>query len=249
MLGPANPPAAHRMPSSSEWKRQRPPHRRGGELGTCTVRTTSRPVRPTKSVKPFRLPDVLKPGEPQKTSTTSLADPGPLQTFLKRKRSPRVPAEPALSLSWRLRGFPAWEDSKYRKKAKQPRIPAPNPEPHIEQITSLKRPPPAAAEIQKSSSPSFGANLEERLRLGTPRAPPGPPRPQRRARELVTAEEFQPAVSGDTACSPPEPGQSHPGWETQRQEEQSSFPQPLDRSSGFTARAAPRTGPSLRFPA
>lgn len=98
------------------------------------------------------------------------------------------------------------------KESEKAAIPVPNRNPHIEQITSLKSPPPAAAAgIQKSSSPSFGANLEERLRLGTPmrptRAAAAP------AQSLGTWDGGESSASGvqATACSPPEPGQSHRG--------------------------------------
>lgn len=121
--------SGHPAVAAANWELAQFPRLRREQPPRCELPSPPPPppVRPTKSVKPFPLPNVLKPGEPQKTSTTSLADPGPLQTFLKRKRSPRVPAEPALSLRWRLRGFPAWEDSKYRKKAKRPRIPIQTP--------------------------------------------------------------------------------------------------------------------------
>lgn len=75
--------------------------------------------RRIEAVKPSALPDVLNPGPPQKTSTTSPIDPVPLQNFSKTKKIVPCPGRTGArgstgSLLWGIRNpSKGWEGRRF----------------------------------------------------------------------------------------------------------------------------------------
>lgn len=258
MLSQANPPAAHKIPSSSEGKRHQPLRCQRGELETCTSSAAG-------VLTDFFSPLSIRQGpwcqqtlllsrtslnpEPTQNTSTDSAGTGPLQTFLKRKGSSRAPGGTGSKAMLDALRVPCVTRFQTRKEVERPQVPAlshpPIPDYLVGHILSLDPGPTPAPEFRKRSGPRYETNMEERFCSGPLCiSPPGLPRPLRRARELGTRGKFRRRCPG-RRLFPSIRVTAPPRCEAQRGETLAVSPDPWPFRP-CRARAAPRAGPRLR---